>query len=279
MAEGLTKKQIKELRKLEKMQARSLEQKNDSVKWIAISIASALFLLLFIGIVLVAKNKNAPVTSTENAQFANARNERMITSGQDQATTSADPSEQAVTLVEFADIQCPACRTYNPVLKEVLAAYPDRVKIVFKHFPLISIHPNAMPAAIAAEAAGKQNKFFEFADLAYERQGEWSGLANPQQKFEEYAKTIGLNIEQFRKDQTDPEIEKAINTEREEGIANGVNSTPTFFLEGQRLQVSSSLDEFKKAIDEALKKKSNTQTSVPVTPTVTSAPDSLPLQP
>lgn len=272
MAEGLTKKQLKELRKLEKLQSRNLEQKNNSIKWIAISVVSVLFLVLFVGTILVAKtNKNQTVT-TDNLSFAVQGHERMVSTSEDNATISAEQAENIVTIVEYADIQCPACKTYHPMVNEILNSYPDRVKLIFKHYPLISIHPNAMPAAKAAEAAGRQGKFFEFVDLAYEKQAEWSALPNARGKFEEYAASLGLDVEKFKKDFDDPEIEKTINEQRDEGSKNGVTGTPTFFVNGERIQNPSGLDEFKKIIE------SKFTTTTPSAPTPTTDPNYLPLQ-
>lgn len=277
MAEGLTKKQLKELRKLEKLQERNLEQKNNSVKWIAISVVSVLFFVLFVGVILVAKNKNNPSTPSGKVEFSATGHDRMIRTKEADATDSASQAQDVLTIVEFADLQCPACKSYHPIVKGLVDAYPDRVMVKFKHFPLISIHPNAMPGAIAAESAGRQNKFFEFVDLAYEKQEEWSALPNPQSKFEEYAKAIGLDIEQFKKDQSNPEVKKAVDTQREEGIANGVSGTPTFFIEGEKIQTPTSLEEFKKLIDPKLKPSGSSTATQKVT-TPTTAPGNLQLQ-
>ena len=275
MAEGLTKKQFKELRKLEKMQSRNLEQKNSSIKWIAISVVSALFVVLFVGIIVFAKNKNKPLTANGQTQFANNGHARMLTSTGDDATNSAQvAAEQAVTIVEYGDLQCPACKVYHPLVKDVLAAYPDKVKLIFKNFPLTSAHPNAMGAAIAAEAAGRQGKYFQFIDMAYDTQEQWALLPNPQSKFEEYVKKLGLDVEKFKKDQKDPAIQKLINDERDEGIKNGVSGTPSFFVNGNKIENPASIDGFKKIIDEAIAKSGmNAPTQSP-----TLAPDKLPLQ-
>lgn len=279
MAEGLTKKQLKELRKLEKMQSRNIEQKNNSIKWIAITIISAIFLLLFIGIIAVAKNKNNPTTQDGKAVFSEARHVRTIPKPDTEATDSAT-SSKSVTLVEYADIQCPACRTYHPTIIALIEAYPGQLQVVFKHFPLTSIHPNAMDSAIAAEAAGMQGKFFEYLDLAYEKQLEWAGLPNPDDKFAEYAKAIGLDVERFKKDLENPQITKDIEAERSEGIDNGVSGTPTFFLNGERIQNPADISAFKKLIDAQLKgeQKESTTSEPTVIPTETSAPGELQLQ-
>lgn len=275
MAEGFSKKQLKELKKLEKMQSRNLEQKNNTVKWIAISIVCALFLVLFVGVVLVAKNKNKPATADGSTAIANNGHERMIENAVGDATNSAERAQEVVTLVEYADFQCPACKQYHPIVKELLRAFPDQLKLVFKNFPLISIHPNALPSAIAAEASGMQDKYFEFADLLYEQQEEWSGLPDPTDKFEEYAKSIGLDVERFKKDLSDPSISKLIEDHRSEGITNGVAGTPTFFVNGQRINTPSSLEDFKKIISDELAKGDQ---SVPVETEPTSSSNPLLLQ-
>ena len=184
MAEGLTKKQIKELRKLEKMQSRNVEEKNGTVKWIAIAVISAVFLLLFVGIIIVAKQKNKPQTASGNAQFANNGHARMLTKEGKDATNSANPAQKVVNMVEYGDLQCPACKSYNPVVTELLKAFPEQLKLVFKNYPLTQVHPNAMAASVAAEAAAKQGKFYEFVDAAYAKQEEWAGLPRSEESRE-----------------------------------------------------------------------------------------------
>lgn len=277
MAEGLTKKQLKDLRKIEKMQSKSLEAKSNMVKWISISAVSLLFLILFVGVIIAAKNKNKPQTASGSAQFANNGHERMLTSKGTDASASAIPTTAAVTLVEYGDIECPACKAYHPIVKELLTAYPDLLKLIFKNFPLKSVHPHAMEAAIAAEAAGRQGKYFGFVDMAYENQDSWAGLDDRQPKFEEFAKSLGLNLAQFRKDQKDPAITKLINDEENEGIQNGVNGTPTFFVDGTKIDNPANLDAFKKIISSELEKKVGGDVSQQASPTITD-PRKLPLQ-
>ena len=275
MAEGLTKKQFKELRKLEKMQAHTLENKNNTVKWIAITIVSALFLLLFVGIIVVAKNKNKPQTENGAVKFSNSGHPRMLTKEGKDASISASQATQAITMVEYGDLQCPACKAYHPLVLDVLKAYPEQLKLVFKNYPLTTVHRNAMAAAIAAEAAGKQGKYFEFVDMVYEKQLDWSELDDPQGKFEEYVKALGLSVEQFKKDQQDKAITTLINDERNEGIQNGVTGTPSFFINGKKIENPANLDAFKKVIDAELKTVTGNN---PPAISPTSAPDKLPLQ-
>lgn len=254
MAEKLSKKQLKELRKLEKMQQHNLEQKNNTVKWVAIAIVGAIFLAIFVGVILVAKNNKNHATNALEATFED--NAYVRTAGgqgpSNPSTGSAQTSENVVTLVEYADLQCPACKSYHPVVVDLLGAYPNQLRLVFKHFPLISIHSNAMDASLAAEAAGRQGKFFEYVDQLYLVQSEWSNLPNPQEKFEEYAKKLGLDVEKFKTDMKDPALKELIEAHRSEGINNGVTGTPTFFVNGQRIGNPPNIEEFKKIIDEQL---------------------------
>ena len=88
------------------------------------------------------------------------------------------PEKAAVTLTEFGDYQCPSCGYYAPLVLEVLHRYPTEVKLEFHHFPLVSLHQWAMAAAVAAEAAGEQGKFWEMHDMLYQNQDKWSRSAN-----------------------------------------------------------------------------------------------------
>ena len=199
----------------------------------------------------------------------------MLTKEGKDASISASQATQAITMVEYGDLQCPACKAYHPLVLDVLKAYPEQLKLVFKNYPLTTVHRNAMAAAIAAEAAGKQGKYFEFVDMVYEKQLEWSELDDPQGKFEEYVKALGLSVEQFKKDQQDKAITTLINDERNEGIQNGVTGTPSFFINGKKIENPANLDAFKKVIDAELKTVTGNN---PPAISPTSAPDKLPLQ-
>lgn len=155
-----------------------------------------------------------------------------------------------VVLVEYSDFQCPACGQYHPLIKQVLEKYKDQIGLVMRHFPLQQ-HENAIVAARAAEAAGKQGKFFEMGDLLFTNQKEWEQMDDPVKTFEGYASKLKLNMEQFKKDNTDVQ-DKKIEADRLSGVALGVNSTPTFFLNGVKLNNPGSLDAFSKLIDAEL---------------------------
>src|SRR6185436_9803663 len=103
------------------------------------------------------------------------------------------PDNAELTLVEFGDFQCPSCAAYHPFVKEILNRYPKQVRLEFHHFPLISIHPNSMAAAKAAEAAGEQGHYWEMHDALFEYQTQWAGQPDPKPGFAAIANQIGIN--------------------------------------------------------------------------------------
>lgn len=142
--------------------------------------------------------------------------------------------EGKLVMVEFSDFQCPACRVQQEFVDAALDSFPE-MKLIFKHFPLETIHPNAYNAAIAAEAAGVQGAFWEMHDILFERQDEWSNFINPQNKFIEYAEELGLEVEQFRADLENEVVIAKVDADVAEGDALGLNSTPSFFINGERI--------------------------------------------
>jgi protein-disulfide isomerase len=153
-----------------------------------------------------------------------------------------------VTIVEFADFQCPACAAAHPIVGKVLADYPDSVRFVFRHFPLPG-HKHAQLAARMAEAAGEQNKFWEMYDLLFSRQNEWSSLSDAEPRFMEYARSLQLDEARVRESLDRSEIQDKISRDQSEGRSLNVTSTPTFFINGHRAVGVLSEAEFKQLID------------------------------
>ncbi|MEX2028790.1 MAG: thioredoxin domain-containing protein [Candidatus Curtissbacteria bacterium] len=152
-----------------------------------------------------------------------------------------------VKIVEFGDFQCPACGMAHPIVKRVLAKNMDQVYFVFRNFPLPA-HANAVEAARTAEAAGEQGKYFEMFDILYENQKDWENLANPADKFGEYAQKLGLDMEKFKEDQKMSITN--INSDKSLGEKAGVDSTPTFFINGQKYPGVISEADLQKIIDD-----------------------------
>lgn len=177
---------------------------------------------------------------------------------------AAEPSQhiygeggKQVTLIEYADFQCPACYDYEPTMQAIREKYKDEINFQFRNFPLAQIHPNALAAHAAAEAASRQGKFWEYHDLLYEEQKSWSTVSTNERSavFEQYATQLELDLEQFRADIGDPGVRAIINADIKEGKSIGATGTPTFVLNGKKLdKISADVDAFSKLIDEELSK-------------------------
>ncbi len=139
-----------------------------------------------------------------------------------------------VVLEEFGDLQCPPCALLAVLLKKLEEENRSRLRVVFRNFPL-AMHKHAVEAARAAEAAGAQGRFWELADLLYEHQPEWSKEENVTATFEGYAQKIGLDLARFKADREDNKLLGRIGLDNQRGISMGVTSTPTLFINNQRV--------------------------------------------
>lgn len=159
------------------------------------------------------------------------------------------PKDAAVTITMFSDFQCPFCAQTTPVIEQVLAAYPNDVNFVMKQFPLKSIHPQADPAARAAIAAGKQNKFWEMHDELYKN----SRTLSPE-TIKGIAEKLSLDMKKFDADMNSDEVKKQVDEELALGAKSDVRGTPSFFVNGKIAQ-NRTVDGFKAQIDTELKAK------------------------
>ncbi|MCW3089712.1 MAG: oxidoreductase [Ferruginibacter sp.] len=147
--------------------------------------------------------------------------------------------DAVIELVEYGDYQCPHCGRAYPILKNIQRRLGKDVKFVFRNFPLAESHPNAVHAAIAAEAAALQNEFWEMHDTLFENQRRLSDNA-----LLSYAEQLGLSIEQFRKDFEDEKQSAKVENDLESGIRSGVNGTPSFFINGAKYNGNWEEEEF-----------------------------------
>lgn len=150
----------------------------------------------------------------------------------------------SVTLVEYGDFECPDCRQAYPIVEEVQRIEADKLRVVFRHFPLSQIHLHALHAAYAAEAAAKQGKFWEMHNLLLENQE-----ALEDQDLLAYAKNLNLDIQQFKKDMISEEIAKKVKDDFMSGVRSGGNGTPTFFINGIRFDGLYEVDSLQKAVE------------------------------
>ncbi len=161
----------------------------------------------------------------------------------DVTVSSADhytgPADSKNVLIEYGDFQCPACAAYHPVVKKIAAENAGTLKFVFKNFPLISIHRNAMIGAVAAEAAAKQNKYWEMHDALYERQKVWSEGLDAKEQILIIAASIGLDTAKLSRDMGDGAVIAKVNADLKEATELGLASTPSFILNGKRVDTSS----------------------------------------
>jgi protein-disulfide isomerase len=155
-----------------------------------------------------------------------------------------------VTLSLFSDFQCPFCSQVPGLVDQLLKAYPKEVKFVYKEFPLVTIHQNAMPAARAAVAAGKQGKFWEMHDKLFANQ-----RALQADNLKQYAKDIGLDATKFEQDLASPDVQKEIDEDVKLAQQSQVSGTPTLFLNGKRV-TNRTFEGLKQMVEEALKQKS-----------------------
>jgi protein-disulfide isomerase len=137
-----------------------------------------------------------------------------------------------VTMEEFGDFQCPPCGSFAAFAEQLLKEYDSRLRIVFRHFPLVA-HEHAREASLAAEAAGLQGHFWEMYDVLYREQAAWSKAPNARELFESYAGTIGLNVDQFKMDMDGEQAKARVDSDQARAESLGINVTPTIYINGQ----------------------------------------------
>jgi len=168
---------------------------------------------------------------------------------------SRGPENAAITLVEFGDYQCPSCGAYHPVVKEILNRYPTQVRFEFHHFPLVSIHPNAMAAHKAAEAAGEQGHYWEMHDALFDYQAQWSNKPDPKPIFAAIANQIGINGAILLQSMDNPKFQERILKDVQAGDRAFVQAVPTFFINREPVHPKLGVQDFIDLIEANLKKK------------------------
>ncbi|MBI2990104.1 MAG: thioredoxin domain-containing protein [Candidatus Magasanikbacteria bacterium] len=199
--------------------------------------------LLLIILAKLGSNSGEKTANVKSAKLAEEINELDHGKGNQQAPA---------VLVEYSDFQCPACAATYPLLKRLSEELPDTLYLVYRHFPLKQIHPNAQPAAEAAEAAAKQGKFWEMHDSLFNTQTDWTGLNNPEEFFINLASSLGLDLETFKTDLRSKETQNRVDRDYKSGIASGIPGTPTFFLNGTRISNPGTYEQFKQLIESTI---------------------------
>lgn len=162
-------------------------------------------------------------------------------------------SDAPVTLIEYTDFQCPACAAYYPIVKQLSDEMGDQLRLVVRHYPLVTIHKNALSGSRAAEAAGRQGKYWDMYDLLFAHQAEWSLAEDPLKSIlPAYAGQIGLDVDKFRADMVDSTLDDKITADRQTGNDLKITGTPSFFLNGKLIKNPTSIEDFKRIINTVL---------------------------
>jgi protein-disulfide isomerase len=243
MEEKLTKDEKKALRKLEWEEKAKKDKRSGIIKQYSIWIAAAAAVVLaVVGLFWLV---TTPPAGQNQAIKVAPITKRDITNGDKKAK---------ITLIEYSDFQCPACAAYHPIVNQVLTAYGKNIYFVYRMFPLTNAHPNSHIAAQAAYAALKQGQFTLMADMLFNKQREWADLQDPTTAFADYAKLLKLDVGKFKTSMNSDEAKNYVNASEQEALSEGINATPTFIINGNKITNPASLADFKKLIDNELTK-------------------------
>ncbi len=179
--------------------------------------------------------------------------------------------KDGITLIEYGDYQCPYCGQYASIVSQVASDYNQEIFFQFRNLPLTELHPNAFAGARAAEAAALQGKFWQMHDFLYQEnvlyyeqnESTWITATNPEPDFEQYARQLGLNVNQFEQDYQSAQVNNAINADTAAFAKTGQEeATPTFFLDGTKISPSESFNSFAQYINAEILKKTGHPSTV-----------------
>ena len=185
--------------------------------------------VIVLGVGLVTLGSGAVLYRAKSPQVKNLPDSPSVATQKDASAHVRGKPDAPVTLEEFGDFQCPPCGQFAGFAEELLKEYDSRLRVVFRNFPLPG-HEHAREAALAAEAAGFQGKFWEMHDTLYREQTSWSKAPNTRELFESYALTLGLNMEQFKKDMDSDKAKERVDSDHALGDSLGIKVTPTLFI-------------------------------------------------
>ena len=214
----------------------------DTQKRIVICVAVVLVLL----VTVIGVWKGASIPTSAKGPVVKALTEAVLPT--DWTKGSGSPK---VSLVEYSDFQCPACGAYYPLIEKVFADNQNNLAFTYRHFPLPQ-HKNALAAAYAAEAAGAQGKFWQMHELIFTHQADWSESDTAEAIFEGYATDLKLDMTNFKATRDAQETKDSVAHDLETGKDAGVNSTPSFYVNGKKIENPRSAEEFEAAIKAAM---------------------------
>jgi len=165
--------------------------------------------------------------------------------------------EAPVTLEEFGDFECPSCKNLATFIDQLVKEYHPRVRLIFRNFSL-PMHQFARDAALAAEAAGLQGRYWEMHDMLFREQAVWSSATDARLLFDTYAETLGLDLNQFRKDVKSDKVRERVESDQARAKSLGVKTAPTLFVDKREMGLNERNPEgVRKLVDEAVKAKTS----------------------
>ena len=231
MEQELTKSEAREVRREQK----EFRSKLMKILWVVAGLAAVA------GITWL--------TVSGNKEKAAVASELLAVASDDYVVGREDAS---ATLIEYLDFECEACGAYFPLVKQLEAEFPNDLRVVKRYFPLPG-HRNGLPAALAVEAAARQGKYNEMHDLLFTEQKNWGEKPNPTPEvFEAYAQQLGLDMEKFKADVASQSVKDRVQRDIDAGQKLGNRGTPSFFLNGERLENPQGYEEFKRVIQDAI---------------------------
>ena len=192
------------------------------------------FVIVF-GVALVTLGSGTMLYRAKRPQVKNIPDSPSVATQKDASAHVRGNPDAPVTLEEFGDFQCPPCGQFAGFAEELLKEYDSRLRVVFRNFPLPG-HEHAREAALAAEAAGFQGKFWQMHDTLYREQSAWSKAPNTRELFESYASTLNLNMEQFKKDMDSDKAKERVDSDHALGDSLGIKVTPTLFINKRAME-------------------------------------------
>lgn len=195
-------------------------------------IFAGVIVVLFGGLIWMSQSSRVDVSGVDAFAVQTASSDN----GKIADHTEGNPDAKVVIL-EYADYQCPGCNAAASAIRETLAKYSDDVLLIYRNFPLPSLHPNARSASAAAEAAGLQDRFWEMHDMLFDKKDEWANASVDSRTayFVSYAETLGLDTDQFTADMNSDQVAKKIDYDTAIAKQQGLTGTPSIFINGEKV--------------------------------------------
>ncbi len=235
-----------------------MEKQSNSKSGTPLLIIGAVFLIvLIVGWFVYSSSTAKPTVTSSNTNTTaatNAANNYASGASGAQPPHILGSQSATVTVEEFADFQCPTCGVKHPEMKQIASIYNNRIKFIFRNFPL-PMHPKAYDAAVASEAAGLQGKFWDMQNLLFSKQAEWSASTDHRKLYSDYAQQIGLDVAKFENDILGLPAKQRVDLDMARGRSIQVNSTPSVYINGIPVPFNSmTVDGMRQIIDSELQK-------------------------